>query len=131
MIDWGKTAVSVLIGAGDEFALAQDECTGKVGTLEKVSSLYRGIGLAGGLAGQAGLLGPMGTRWGDVLNYGFTPLFTKAMTAKTIREQFFAGRPARSRDYVPRRQPSAPMPPRAQRYPAPSYQNEFRNIRLS
>ena len=131
MIDWTRTLASAGIGVADELILSWDEASGRTGIFNRATDWARAGGTGIGLAMQAGMFGD--SRMGEMLTFSCMPLFVKSVSVP-IREQFAASAsPGRSRDYVPRRRNPAGSPPgtpRGSRYPAPTNQREFRNIRM-
>jgi len=121
--DWMKVGIAGAYGAVDKVLQDQDIEAGRAEPFKTWSDYGRIAGAVGGLAIQMWM--PRYARMAEAVSLPATAMLVQSVW------RYAAGMGTTSSvNYVPVRK-SAPVRPAAQRYPAPAYQNEFKNIRIS
>jgi len=129
-LDIGQLILAGGVGVADEMLRVKDAQAGRTEPLKRWMDYLRLGVTVGGLALQ--VWQPKYARWGQAAALAGMPLVVKSLndSAQIIKGQ--ASYSPRGGNFAPAPQASRPQPaPVASRYPAPTNQAEFHNIRLS
>lgn len=122
--DWTKLGIAGVYGAVDKALQDQDVKAGRSEAFETWSDYGRIAGAVGGVAIQ--MFMPRYSRIAEAVALPATAMLVQSVW------RYAAGMSTDAHvNYVPVRKSTPAKQPAAQRYPAPAYQNEFKNIRLS
>jgi hypothetical protein len=117
-MDWVKVGVAIGFGAADKAAQNSDATNGRVGSFKTYSDYLRIAGAVGGIGIQ--MFMPKYAKIAEAI-----ALPAVAFLTQSVWDYAKAGSTTRAVTYTPVRR-NAPV----SRYPAPEFQNEFKNIRL-
>lgn len=125
-LDVGKLILAGGVGVVDLFVEVKDIDNGRADPMKRWVDYERVGGLALGLAAQIWFT--KYARWGEALAIATTPLVIRSLNDS---QQFIKPKAAQARTGRTFTPAGAPVShPVAQRYPAPEYQNEFKNIKI-
>lgn len=128
-LDMGKVILAGGVGVVDLYAekLDADATPVRTEALKRWKDYFRMLAFGGGLAAQVWF--PKYDRWGEAASIAATPLLIRSINDSIEVIKPKAMRPT-TRIFAPT-QVSRGIPQHvAQRYPAPEFQNQFKNIRL-